>query len=308
MPSNPMQRKVRNSFLLGVLVMLLIAALIGTAIYLLVIKPKVDKEKEEASQYDYVYRLKAGKSVKSGEEITAAMVEEVAIPVTTSSTDFIRAKRQDQNGNVQDIAFTGGYKSKVDLKEGTILTKSMLNELEEDEISDSLRYVEYNMITIPTTLEEGEYVDIRLRLPNAQDLIVVSKKSIVSAFEQTIGFNLTEEEIVLLNSAIVESYKMTSSELYLARYVEPGMQEKSVYTYSPSEEVMALIQSDPNIVATARESIANKYMNSGNIRNPINNTLNQYYDEAKTNVESGMQQQITNAKQARENYLSDLDG
>ena len=308
MPSNPMQRKVRNSFLLGVLVMLLIAALIGAAIYLLVIKPKVDKEKEEASQYDYVYRLKAGKSVKSGEEITAAMVEEVAIPVTTSSTDFIRAKRQDQNGNVQDIAFVGGYKSKVDLKEGTILTKSMLNELEEDEISDSLRYVEYNMITIPTTLEEGEYVDIRLRLPNAQDLIVVSKKSIVSAFEQTIGFNLTEEEIVLLNSAIVESYKMTSSELYLAGYVEPGMQEKSVYTHSPSEEVMALIQSDPNIVATARESIANKYVNSGNIRNPINNALNQYYDEAKTNVESGMQQQITNAKQARENYLSDLDG
>ena len=71
---------------------------------------------------------------------------------------------------------------------------------------------------------------------------------------------------------------------------------------------MALIQSDPNIVATARESIANKYVNSGNIRNPINNALNQYYDEAKTNVESGMQQQITNAKQARENYLSDLDG
>ena len=29
MPSNPMQRKVRNSFLLGVLVMLIIAILIG---------------------------------------------------------------------------------------------------------------------------------------------------------------------------------------------------------------------------------------------------------------------------------------
>ncbi len=74
------------------------------------------------------------------------------------------------------------------------------------------------------------------------------------------GFNLTEDEILLLNSAIVESYKMTSSELYLAKYVEPGMQEKSVYTYSPSEEVVNLIQSNPNIVATARESIANKYV------------------------------------------------
>lgn len=308
MPSNPMQRKVRNSFLLGVLVMLVIAILIGAIVYLVVIKPKADKEKADATQYDYVYRLKSGKSVNSGEEITGSMVEAVEIPVTTNNTDFIRAKRTDQTGKLVDVAFTSGYKSKVALKEGTILTKSMLMSTEDEDIADSLRYMEYNMITMPTTLEEGDYIDIRLRLPNSQDLIVISKKSIVSIYGQTVGFNLTEEEILLLNSAIVESYKMSSSELYLAKYVEPGMQEKSVYTYSPSEEVVTLIQSDPNIVATARESIANKYMNSGNIRNPINNTINsQYADTARSNVEAGMQQQITNAKQARENYLSGLE-
>ena len=307
MPSNPMQRKVRNSFLLGVLVMLVIAILIGAIVYLVVIKPKADKEKADATQYDYVYRLKSGKSVNSGEEITGSMVEAVEIPVTTNNTDFIRAKRTDQTGKLVDVAFTSGYKSKVALKEGTILTKSMLMSTEDEDIENSLRYMEYNMITMPTTLEEGDYIDIRLRLPNSQDLIVISKKSIVSIYNQTVGFNLTEDEILLLNSAIVESYKMTSSELYLAKYVEPGMQEKSVYTYSPSEEVVNLIQSNPNIVATARESIANKYVNSGNIRNPINNALSQYAEDAKFNVESGMQQQITNAKQARESYLSGLE-
>ena len=307
MPSNPMQRKVRNSFLLGVLVMLVIAILIGAIVYLVVIKPKADKEKADATQYDYVYRLKSGKSVNSGEEITGSMVEAVEIPVTTNNTDFIRAKRTDQTGKLVDVAFTSGYKSKVALKEGTILTKSMLMSTEDEDIENSLRYMEYNMITVPTTLEEGDYIDIRLRLPNSQDLIVISKKSIVSIYNQTVGFNLTEDEILLLNSAIVESYKMTSSELYLAKYVEPGMQEKSVYTYSPSEEVVNLIQSNPNIVATARESIANKYLNSGNIRNPINSALSQYAEDAKFNVESGMQQQITNAKQARESYLSGLE-
>lgn len=307
MPSNPMQRKVRNSFLLGVLVMLVIAILIGAIVYLVVIKPKADKEKADATQYDYVYRLKSGKSVNSGEEITGSMVEAVEIPVTTNNTDFIRAKRTDQTGKLVDVAFTSGYKSKVALKEGTILTKSMLMSTEDENIENSLRYMEYNMITMPTTLEEGDYIDIRLRLPNSQDLIVISKKSIVSIYNQTVGFNLTEDEILLLNSAIVESYKMTSSELYLAKYVEPGMQEKSVYTYSPSEEVVNLIQSNPNIVATARESIANKYLNSGNIRNPINSALSQYAEDAKFNVESGMQQQITNAKQARESYLSGLE-
>lgn len=307
MPSNPMQRKVRNSFLLGVLVMLVIAILIGAIVYLVVIKPKADKEKADATQYDYVYRLKSGKSVNSGEEITGSMVEAVEIPVTTNNTDFIRAKRTDQTGKLVDVAFTSGYKSKVALKEGTILTKSMLMSTEDEDIENSLRYMEYNMITMPTTLEEGDYIDIRLRLPNSQDLIVISKKSIVSIYNQTVGFNLTEDEILLLNSAIVESYKMTSSELYLAKYVEPGVQEKSVYTYSPSEEVVNLIQSNPNIVATARESIANKYLNSGNIRNPINSALSQYAEDAKFNVESGMQQQITNAKQARESYLSGLE-
>ena len=302
-----MQRKVRNSFLLGVLVMLVIAILIGAIVYLVVIKPKADKEKADATQYDYVYRLKSGKSVNSGEEITGSMVEAVEIPVTTNNTDFIRAKRTDQTGKLVDVAFTSGYKSKVALKEGTILTKSMLMSTEDEDIENSLRYMEYNMITMPTTLEEGDYIDIRLRLPNSQDLIVISKKSIVSIYNQTVGFNLTEDEILLLNSAIVESYKMTSSELYLAKYVEPGMQEKSVYTYSPSEEVVNLIQSNPNIVATARESIANKYLNSGNIRNPINSALSQYAEDAKFNVESGMQQQITNAKQARESYLSGLE-
>ena len=307
MPSNPMQRKVRNSFFLGVLVMLIIAVLIGALVYFMVIKPKEDKAKAETAQYAYVYRLKAGVNVRSGEEVKGEMLESVEIPITTNLTDFIQAKKRDQNGNLQNVGFAGGYTSKVDLKEGTILTKSMLNTSEDEELSDSLRYVEYNMITMPTTLVEGDYVDIRLRLPNSQDLIVVSKKAIDTLYNQTIGFNLTEDEILILNSAIVESYKMTSSELYLAKYVEPGMQEKAQYTYSPSEEVVNLIQSDPNIVATARESIASKYMSSGNIRNPINNALSQYAENAKTNVESGMQQQINAAKKAREDYLSELN-
>ena len=34
MPSNPMQRKVRNSFILGILVMLGITLLIGTIVFL----------------------------------------------------------------------------------------------------------------------------------------------------------------------------------------------------------------------------------------------------------------------------------
>lgn len=308
MVANPMQRKARNSFLLGVLAMLVITILIGAIVYIAVIKPIMD----EADDYQLcvnVYRLKAGIYVKSGEEITSDMVESVEIPVQTETTDFIPSKVKSSTGELSDISFDSGYKSKLDLAGGTILTYSML--YEEAETPDTLRYVEYNMITMPITMGVGDYVDIRLRLPNGQDLIVVSKKEVINIFGQTIGMNLTEEEIVILNSAIVESYIMLgSAELYTTTYVEPGMQNAAVHTYMPTNEVITLINMDENIVSTARNALASLYSRQGvvDVRGQLNNSIYQYIEQSKDNVATGIQQQIEAAKQAREDYLSELEG
>jgi len=86
------------------------------------------------------------------------------------------------------------------------------------------------------------------------------------------------------------------------------MQGQAIYTYSPTAEVVALIQSNQNIVFEAREAIVNRYNGSGAVRNPINNSLGQYAEEAKGNVEQGMQEQIEAARKAREDYLSELNG
>jgi len=311
MPSNPMQRKARNAFLLGLLVMLLIILVGGAVAFFLVIDPKLKEEKKEKEQiYAIAYRIKENKEVKSGEEISENVLEKVEIPVASEKvkTDFVKISDLTREFQDEDGEFytENKYKSKVNLKEGTILTYSML--YEKEKMQDSLRYVEYNMITMPTTLDIGNYIDIRLRLPNAQDLIVITKKEIVNIYDTTVGLYLTEEEIVLLNSAIVEAYIMTSSELYMATYVEPGMQGQAIYTYSPTAEVVALIQSNQNIVFEAREAIVNRYNGSGAVRNPINNSLGQYAEEAKGNVEQGMQEQIEAARKAREDYLSELNG
>ena len=308
MVANPMQRKVRNSFLLGILVMLIITILIGAIIFIAVIKPIMD-ENDDYQLCVNVYRLKAGIYVKSGEEITSDMVESVEIPVQTETTDFIPSKMKSSTGELRDISFDNGYKSKLDLAGGTILTYSML--YEGDETPNSLRYVEYNMITMPTILDMGSYIDIRLRLPNGQDLIVVSKKEIVNLYDQTIGLNLTEEEILILNSAIVEAYIMKgSAELYMTTYVEPGLQEAAIYTYMPTNEVITLINMDENIVTAARTELATLYSKQGvvDIRGQLNNSTSQYGAEAKYNIEAGVQQQIEAAKQAREDYLSELNG
>ena len=312
MSSNPMQRKVRNSFLLGMLISIIVVALIGVLIFFMVIQPKLNEEKEKEEQQQqqlvaYVYRLKLGYSVEAGDEITSNMVESVEIPITTVQTDFIEAQRKSSNGKLIDVPFTSGYKSKISLTEGTILTYSMLMGADEEEISDSLRYLEYNMISMPTTLEIGDYVDIRWRLSNAQDLIVISKKEIVNLYGQTIGFNLTEEEILLLNSAIVEAFSIPASELYIATYVEPGLQEAAVLTYTPTQEVIDLIYANENIVSTAKEYLIKRY-NESAVRGTINGVTSQYEGDKKYNIEAGIQEQIEAARQARESYLSSISG
>ena len=290
MPFNGMQRRSKSSFFLGMLVTLIIVALAGGILYFLYLQPRM-KDNINIE----VYRLKNGANVKSGQEITANMLELAKLPVKTKNTDFV----------TEPIT---GYKSKIDLKEGTILTYNMLYN-EEKGTEDSVRYVEYACISMPVTLDTNKYVDIRFRLPNGLDLIVVSKKHIENIVGDAIGLNLNEKEINLLNSAIVESYIMTGSELYMATYVEPGLQKESTYTYSPTPEVINLINTNPNIVASAREEITNNYRNSGNVRNPINEIENSMSAEIKNNnIEKGVRKQMEAVKQSREKYLSGLVG
>lgn len=290
MPFNGMQRRSKSSFFLGMLVTLIIVALAGVILYFLYLQPRM-KDNINIE----VYRLKNGANVKSGQEITANMLELAKLPVKTKNTDFV----------TEPIT---GYKSKIDLKEGTILTYNMLYN-EEKGTEDSVRYVEYACISMPVTLDTNKYVDIRFRLPNGLDLIVVSKKHIENIVGDAIGLNLNEKEINLLNSAIVESYIMTGSELYMATYVEPGLQKESTYTYSPTPEVINLINTNPNIVASAREEITNNYRNSGNVRNPINEIENSMSAEIKNNnIEKGVRKQMEAVKQSREKYLSGLVG
>ncbi len=243
MASNPMQRKVRNSFLFGILTMLLIVIVIGLLVFFLVVKPMNDRKKAEEEQRGvetWTYVL--SQDVKSGEIITPAMLTEIqlyeklipagyvdpillqtmqlqdeyvnmlycvyqeneidktkkqvlymivsdnqlykTIDTKTEHKDYVLVEKDDtgyyktiRNGNEKEYfkLINTPTVAKVDLKANTILTTSVI--AKSDEIStDSLRYVEYNMITIPVTLNIGDYIDIRLRLPNGQDLIVVSKK------------------------------------------------------------------------------------------------------------------------------------
>ena len=80
MATNPMQRKSRNSFLLGMLTMLLVAAVIVALLFVQLLNLK-KKEKEQIQNSVKVYVLK--KDIASGQTITEDMLEMKTIDKTT---------------------------------------------------------------------------------------------------------------------------------------------------------------------------------------------------------------------------------
>lgn len=303
MVANPMQKKARNSFLLGMMITLIVCVVIGVLAYVILSGQEEKKEAEEGV-LTYAYRLKVG--VKSGEEITLDKVESIIVTEKAVPTGAFASKTKIANSKGKqtwvDKAFPSGYKSKVDLNAGTILADALVYEGEQ--LTNDTRYVEYNMLVLPTTIYEGDYIDIRLTLPNGQDLIVVSKKEVKSILGDTIGLELTEGEILMMESAIVEAYIMTASKLYAVQYIEPGIQEAAMKTYTPTAEVQILIGKNPNITSEAKNQLKSRF--DGNIRTLTENGKTSYAAEAQENLEEGIQEQIENAKAAREAYLSGL--
>ena len=187
MVANPMQKRARNSFLLGMIITLVICALVGVLMYVLLAKKDEAKVAEEGT-FTYAYRLKV--DVKSGEEITLDKVESVLVTEKAVPVGAFASKTKNQatkgNGTWVDTPFPSGYKSKLDLGAGTILGTNLV--YEDEQLTSDVRYVEYNMLVLPTTVAVGDYIDIRLTLPNGQDLIVISKKQIKSFKKYFIAF------------------------------------------------------------------------------------------------------------------------
>lgn len=364
MASNPMQKKARNSFLLGMIITLLIVALIGGALYFMVIRPKqlAEKEQEVAKKNIYVlnqdvnekqiltsdvftlvkdvpenmipsnyvdpdllammevrdsenhillsegelnyYEAESGSGYKTiasnSSKKTNNDTEKVLVTLDNETGEYYRTKL---NGEKEYIEFeVKPYAAKIKLTANTVLTTSLMQNY--GGIENDLRSVEYNMLTLPTTANIGDTVDIRLTLPNGQDFIVVAKKQIKSLLGNTVGFDMTEGEILMMESAIVESYIMSASKIYVAKYVDADNQEEAQKTYVPTDAVRQLIDIDANILARAKNALKARF--DDGLRGTINIEEGNYVMEADTNLKEKVQKEIQNAKAAREAYLSGL--
>ena len=198
----------------------------------------------------------------------------------------------------------------------TLITTELLSK-SDNMVQDDMRKQEYNMLVLPIDLTTGDYIDIRLMLPSGQDYIVVSKKEVemplIGGVESadTIWVNMTEDEILHMSCAIYDAYRINGAKLYVTKYTEAGMQEAATPTYPVNESTSALLTSDPNILERAMEEIRARYSenNSSSLRNDyINSAINSQGDQADTNIQTNMEESITNSKNSRQEYLDSLAG
>jgi hypothetical protein len=206
--------------------------------------------------------------------------------------------------------------AKVDLKANSIITTDLVGK-SDNIVTDDVRKQEYNMLILPTDLQTGDYVDVRLMMPSGQDYIVVAKKEVEIPVigsvdsEDTVWMNLGEDEILSLSSAIVDAFRVKGSKLYVTKYTEAGMQQAATTTYIANAETLELINKDPNIVEKARTELTNRY-NKMDYRNIRNNYLNKEVEaageDAKANLETEMEESITNTKENRKKYLDAISG
>ena len=375
MAGNPMQRKSTGSFILGMVVMLLIAAVAVGLLYMKMknLQDKLQKyEANESTAKIYVLNqdVKAGQVLESSmfseKQIAKAMIpenattnivstlssyslrdtsgnriyvgtdeknkekyyfvkinntdckiyiandqgkEEVATNLTAEDKAFYYEENNNNASNRRDITVaTDAVIAKVAMTANTVITSSLVVRTDEVQTND-VRTQEYNMLVLPTELGPEDYVDVRLMLPNGQDFIVVSKKRVGipqtsdgTYMADTITMNLAEDETISMSAAIVEAYKINGSKIYVTKYTDPGIQEKSIETFIPTQEIAELINSDPNIVTTAREALKARYTTGLKNVNSVKNGLERNDENVKTKTDESIQTTQQNRKQ----YLESL--
>lgn len=288
MGANPMQKMKRNSILTGLIIGLIIGLIMCAGLYLFLTSSKASVI---TGKDGTVSVCVLNKTIKSGTAITAADI------ITT------KVSKDSAPADVTTQVINGV--AKIDLTAGTVLGTSMINTTSETLTAD-IREQEYNMITLPTQLSVGDFIDIRLQLPNGGDYVVVSKKQVLKCDSSTVWLNMHEEEIELMSNAIIEYYIMAGSKLYATTYVEPGLQTAAVGTYVPNSEVAALINANPNItnvINSDRYSDALKAIRNNNIKSEVN----KYSESAIENIEKNMQEEIKTLKESREAYFGTLN-
>lgn len=171
---------------------------------------------------------RAVRDIVSGEYLDGA-VEEVVVPSNLISSDLLTVGA--------DIS---GLKASGNISANSLITEvNSYNPIYETPVIDSTRQYVIDYIETPG-ISAGDYMDIRLKVftedggvSSYKDYIVISKVEVIDKNESgELTLNLTESEILNLNSAVIQAASQdTEGQIYTGKYVSPATQAKHIVTY-----------------------------------------------------------------------------
>lgn len=207
--------------------------------------------------------------------------------------------------NNQEGDKTSKLYAAINIPKGTVITSDMLVQ-NTDAISpnSTVRTVEYSTITLPSELLAEETIDVRISFPTGQDFVVLSKKFVKKTDAESVWIDVDEEEILRMNSAIIESYLINGAKLYAVNLSKPGIQKKAIATYPVNSSVYSLLNIDPNVSNIAKDNL----MKNSNIltqRTDLNEIISNAED-GKERVGTAVQQEIKARDEKRKQYIEKM--
>lgn len=219
-----MMSPTKKKIILAAVVAFIIPVVIGSIIFLNYSKNKneeIERLKiESATERRYVF----ARNMLAGEYITSGDVKVVDVKSTNIPVD---AYIGDVGNKVTYLKEIVGKKILINAEANTLVTKSMFMQEEGVPTIDE-RLQEFNMVVLPSDLKVGDFVDVRMSMVEGEDYLVISGKEVkkigTSPESNTMFLQLTEEEILRMTAAILESYLNDGYKMYANKYVDPSNQ------------------------------------------------------------------------------------
>lgn len=222
--------------------------------------------------------------------------------------DFIaNLEKEAEENNTSIDEYPLAIKSRIPLTEGTILTSDMVVR---SNVASTYRKLEYTMISLPSMLVAGDYIDIRIAFPEGTNFVVLSKVKVEECNATTIWITLNESDMLKLNSAIVESYIIEGTKLYATQYLNEAQADLNS-TYIPNSNVISLMDMNSNateadILNELKSKLRTSDSAESSYRNYINGYVNNYNsNEQVSKVKEGYQAEKTTIQAARSALLGE---
>lgn len=234
---------------------------------------KTMEEQSRRSVWTVARTIPAGGTVKA-EDLKSVPMPESLVPT----------------GMITDQTAAIGKSAKIELQPGTQLMPSML--YESAPIPKDLRVQEFHVIQLPSNLQKGQFIDVRINFPTGEDFVLLAKKKARDLSGTVIWLEMNERDILQTSSAIIDAY-LQGARLYALPYIEPGLQEAAVVNYPANSKVLDLMAHDPNLLEKATTELARQ------LRLTLDDNLKAMSESDKLRVTSGsvtVQQQLQNER------------